>query len=117
MNHLGIRFAIAAIVALTSSPGLAAIRPAVVLPADHPAGMLSASPLLGKQSYSGTLQSRRHFVLTVRLHTGGLLLIDATQAYLQKRVAEPLVIGESLRVQGNLCAGILIATFVEAQRD
>jgi len=104
MNPIRIPFAIAAaVIALSSTAGLAEVRPAPVI---------SVRPAIADQSYSGTLQSQRHFVLTLRLHTGRLLLVDATQAYLHGRVTQPLAAGQSLLAQGNLVAGVLIATSV-----
>jgi hypothetical protein len=96
MNHLGIPFALAAMFALRSSAALAAARPTVVF---------STKPAIAQHNYSGTLQSRRHLVLTIRLRTRRLLLVDATQAYLHNKVTLPLVPGESLLVRGSLIAG------------
>jgi hypothetical protein len=107
MKRLGTAFAMATMVALPSNAGLAAVHPAVVL---------STTPRAAQYSFSGTLLSRRHLVLTLRLPSGKLLLVDATQAYFQKRVTQPLVIGESLTAQGNLIAGVLIANSAEATR-
>ncbi len=101
MNHLRIPGAIAAMIALSSAAGIAAVRPA---------GVYSTRPAIAQSSISGTLLSRRHLVLTLRLRTGRLALVDATQAYLHGKVTQPLVIGESLQAQGILIAGVLIAT-------
>jgi hypothetical protein len=49
-------------------------------------------------------------VLTLRLRTGQLVLVAATQAYLHNHVTLPLVIGETLLAQGYPIAGFLIAT-------
>ncbi len=103
MNHLGIPIAIAAMIALPSTAGLAAVRPA---------GVLSARPTVVEQSFSGTLQSRRHLVLTLRLRSGKLACVDATRAYLKKRVTASLAIGESMVARGGLFAGVMIATSV-----
>jgi hypothetical protein len=106
MNRLGISVAIGAliaVIALSSRPVGAAVRSAVVL---------SARPTITEQSYSGTLQSRRHLVLTLRLRTGKLAYVDATQAYLNKKVTASLAIGESVVARGGVFAGVMIATSV-----
>jgi hypothetical protein len=100
MKRLDIAGAIAAALALQSTSVLAADRPIVVL---------SRTPSAGQHSFSGTLLSRRHLVLTIRLRTGQLLVVDATQAYLRDRVTQPLEIGELVTAQGDLIAGVLIA--------
>ncbi len=103
MNHFRIPVAIGAMIALTFTAGFAAVRPGVVL---------ATRPAIAQYVYSGTLLSRRHLVLNLRLRTGRLLLVDATQAYLRNKVTQPLVIGESLQAQGILIAGVLIASTV-----
>jgi hypothetical protein len=104
MNQFRMPIAIAAMIALTFTAGFAAVR--------H-AGVLATSPAIAQVVYSGTLLSRRHLVLSLRLRTGRLLLVDATQAYLQGKVTQPLVSGESLQAQGILIAGVLIASTVK----
>jgi uncharacterized membrane protein YhhN len=58
MKHLRIPLALAAMIAFLSTMALAAIRPAFVR---------STTTGIPQHSYSGTLQSRRHLVLTRNL--------------------------------------------------
>jgi hypothetical protein len=107
MKRFGIAVAIAAMVALPWTGSIAAMRPAVVL---------STAPSTAQHSYSGTLLRRRHLVLTIRLPSGKPLVVDATEAYLQKRVTGSLLIGDSVTAQGNLIAGVLIASSAVSTR-
>lgn len=101
MNYLRIPAMVAAMIAFASTATLAAIRPPFVR---------TTTMGIPQHSYSGTLQSRRHLVLTLRLRTGKIVIVDATQAYLKNKVTQPLTIGEPLLAQGILIAGVLIAT-------
>jgi hypothetical protein len=81
--------------AFASSPAFAAVR--------------SPAPV----RVSGTLAIVRNTVLTLRLSTGKLFVVDATQATARNRVYEPLFIGQPLDVEGTVVEGVLFATSVD----
>jgi hypothetical protein len=60
---------VAATIAFLSTTALAATRPAFVR---------STTMGIPQYSFSGTLQSRRHLVLTLRLRTGKLVIVPTT---------------------------------------
>ncbi len=101
---------------LTTSAGmlalLLALVPAYGQQATRHVG--AAAPISAPQHrYFGALLSTRGTDLLLRLRTGRLLRVDATEAFALKRVSEPLFAGKPTVVEGVLTsAGILRATAV-----
>ncbi len=73
-----------------------------------------AAPPAAEHRFFGLLQTSRGASMSLRLRGGRVLAVDATQAYVLKRVSGPLFMNKPTVVEGTFTAtGVLQATIVK----